>query len=327
MSEKPRSTHKILDEARAVRAETGRANEEGLYLETERRIFQPFFSSQIESQKSTAHENLMQVTETELDGHGQEQLALYIGKLEEREGAKGNFSDQKNWRLANELQYKFGETEFDIFSYLPEDYKILFCPSGELHTGSVDIKNKIIYIPNEMSSLGDLATILHEVGHVKDFEHLEKLGLTEFTEGGDEYENKGAEVLRKEREASLFALRKMWGELRKDEQTKKDILLFLKNIAYNSYCDGALGTAATTRMMGHHSPYDTETDMVEELERDRYDAWEKFRKSDEYQAWKNIEEFSQLENYEEYGAWSSWIEETGKANDPQFLAKYFGYEE
>lgn len=326
MSEKPRGTHKILDEARIVRAETGRANEEGLYLETESRIFQPFFAKQTESQKSTINENLMQVTETELDWDSQEQLALYIVRLEEREGDKGNFSDQKNWRAANELKYILGETEFDIFSYLPEGYKVLFCPTGELNTGSIEFRNKIIYIPNEITSLGALATILHEVGHVKDFEHLEKLGRTELTEGGDEYENRGAEVLRKEREASLFALRKMWKELRKDEQTKKDILLFLKNIAYNSYCDGALSTAATTRIMAHHSPYDVES-MAEELERENWDAWWKFKHSDEYQAWKNIEEFAKLEDDEEYGEWSRWIEETGKADDPKFIAKYFGYEE
>lgn len=173
MDEKPRSTHKILDQARTVRAETGRTNEEGLCLETKKRIFQPFFVKQTESQKSTENENLLQITETELDRHIQEQLALYIARLEEREGVKGNFSDQKNWRVTN----------------------------------------------------------------------------------------------------------------------------------------------------------DPELDMAEEIEREKYEAWEKFRKSDEYQAWKNMEEFAKLEDYEEYVAWSSWIEETGKVDDPRFLAKYFGYEE
>jgi len=225
------------------------------------------------------------------------------------------------------LSYKIGETNLDIFDYLPEGYKILFCPDSKVYNGAVDYENKGIYVTSDISSFGSIATILHEVGQVKDYERLEKLGRTEFTEGGDWEENRAAEQMRKEREASLFALRKMWRELRKNEQTKKDILLYLKNMAYYSYCVTGLQNISTARAMAHHSPYDPELDMQEELERERYDAWEKFKKSDDYTAWKSMKEFRHLDEFEEYGAWGQWIEETGKVNDPEFMSKYFGHEE
>jgi len=328
MPEKPSNTHKILEEAHTVREETQKAHEEGLFQELEERVFKSLFDVDYDADTQDISEggNQMRFTKTEVSTRDKERLARYIASRGRGEADESGFPDENSWQAVDQLTYKIGETDIDIFSYLPGGYKILFCPTNKAYyNGAVDNENKVIYITSDISSLGSIATILHEVGHVKDDERLEKLGRTELTEGGDYHENIESEKLRKEREASLFALRKMWRELRKNEQTKKDILLYLKNLAYYSYCERGLGNIVTARAMAHHNPYDLEADEAERLERENFDAWWKFKHSDEYEAWKNTEKFAKLDEDEEYGAWLNWIEETGKINNDDFLEKFFGY--
>ncbi len=334
MPEKPDDTHKILEEARTVGEETKKAYDEGRFQELAQRVFKPLFNIDhaAETQDVAQGDNHMRFTKTQLTKQDKERLVRYIvshgrGVVEDEDIDSSNVSDERNWHAVDQLTYKIGEINLDIFNILPEGYKILFCPTSKIYNGAVDYENRVIYVTSDISSLGSIATILHEAGHVKDDERLKKLGRTGFTEGGDWNEDVAAEQLRKEREASLFALRKMWRELRKNEQTKKDILLYLKNLAYFSYCETGLVNIATARAMAHHSPYDTELDMQEELERERYDAWKKFKKSDEYAAWKSMKGFTQLDEFEECGAWGQWIEETGKVEDTEFMSKYFGHEE
>jgi len=223
MPEKPSNTHKTLEEARTVREETQKAHEEGVFQELEQRVFKPLFDVDYaaDTQDISQGDNQIRFVKTELNEQDRERLAHYITSRRRRETEEDDFPDENNWHAIDQLEYKIGETKLDIFSYLPEGYKILFCPTSKSYNGAVDDENKVIYITSDISSLGSIATILHEVGHVKDYERLEKLGRTEHTEGGDYHENIEAEKMRKEREASLFALRKIWRELRKNEQTKK----------------------------------------------------------------------------------------------------------
>lgn len=328
MSEKPSNTYKILEEAHAVREETKKAYQEGLFQELRQRVFKPLFDIDYEAdtQDVSQGSNQMWFRKTEVNSQDKALITRYIASWGRVEMGESDFSDENSWQAVDELTYRIGETVLDIFSYLPEGYKILFCPSNKAYcSGAVDNENKVIYITSDISSLGSIAIILHEVGHVKDDERLEKLGRTEFTEGGNYHENIEAEVMRKEREASLFALRKMWRELRKNEQTKKDILLYLKNLAYFSYCEKGFENINFAGNMAHHNPYDLEAEEAEDLARENFDAWWKFKNSDEYKAWKNIEEFAKLDEDEEYWEWLSWIEKTGKINDADFLEKFFGY--
>lgn len=328
MLEKPKNTQKILEEAHTVREETQKAHEKGLFQELEQRVFKPLFDVDYEAdtQDISQNGNQMRFAKTEIGTQDKERLALYLSIRNRGKADDNGFLNENSWQAVDQLTYRIGETNLDIFSYLPEGYKILFCPTNAYHSGSVDYKNKMIYITSDISSLGSIVTILHEVGHVKDDEHMEKLGRTEFTEGGDFHENIEAETMRKEREASLFALRKMWRELRKNEQTKKDILLYLKNFAYYSYCEKGLENIAIAHSSMPHFARDFE-DTFDYEEQKNWDAWLKFKHSDEYEAWKNMEEFVQLDEFEEYGAWSEWIEKTGKIDDPVFSKKFFGYEE
>ncbi|HPN15217.1 MAG TPA: hypothetical protein PLF71_03850 [bacterium] len=328
MPEKPSNTHKILEEARTVREETQKARAEGLFQELERRVFKPLFDVDYEAdvQDISQGGNQMRFTKTEVSKQDKKRLASYIASHGKSEAGEGGFPDENSWQAVDQLTYRIGETDLNIFSHLPEGYKILFCPANKAyHNGAVDYKNKVIYITGDISSLGSIATILHEVGHVNDDERLKKIDETELAKGGDYHENIEAEKMRKEREASLFALRKIWRELRKNEEIKKDMLLYLKNLAYYSYCEKGLVNIATARAMAHHNPYDLEADEAEMRERENFDAWWKFKHSDEYQAWKNIEEFAKLDEDEEYEAWLGWIEKTEKINDADFQEKFFGY--
>lgn len=305
MLEKPSDTYEILEEARVVCDETQKAYKEELFQELEQRVFKPLFQVNYEANTQDIFQNGNQMwfIKTELNTQDKERLARYIASYSDRNKAGEDvFLNENSWQAVDQLVYRIGETNFDIFNYLPEGYKILFCPANkQYYNGAVDYENKVIYITSDISSLGSIATILHEVGHVKDDERLEKLGKKEFTEGGDLNENIEAEKIRKERDASLFALRKMWRELRKNEQVKNDILLYLKNLAYYSYCETGLGNVATARSMAHFAQDFEDTFGYEE--EINFDAWWKFKQSDEYQVWKNIEEFTKLDEDDEYRVW------------------------
>ncbi len=306
------NARKILDEAKKVREEANRVREEGLEENSEKRIFQPFaqMDYQQENGEKTEGKNTFRFSKIEIDEQDKIQLSHYIKRSEENLGTEDPLSDFSNWHATDGLYYSVGDTEFNILEMLPEGFKILFCPNSKINTGSVFYEEKKIFILGDIASLGSLSIILHEVGHVKDFEELKKMGKTEFVEGSDYHENIEAEALRKEREASLFAIRRMWPILRTDPQTKTDVLLFLKNIAYNSYCERASSNLATGSAMAHFAR-DFE-DNFDYEEQEKWDAWWKFRESPEYAEWKKLDKFSSLEDWEEFGAWCKGIDEKSK---------------
>ena len=149
MPEKPADTHKILEEARTVSDETRKAHEEGLFQELEQRVFQPLFDVdyQTETQDIAQGDNQMSFTKTELNKHNRERLAHYIASRSRDITEKGDFSDESSWYAADRLVYKIGETNLDIFSYLPDGYKILFCPNSKVYNGAVDYENKLYTSP------------------------------------------------------------------------------------------------------------------------------------------------------------------------------------
>lgn len=323
MVEKSYNTYNILEEAKRVRQEVEQARE-GTYGETEKRIFQPIFKVDYKnnSQEINEEENQMKFGEIEINDQDHEALNFYMQHLGEKDNDKGEYSEIANRHAVDQLEYTIGDSKFDIFNLVPEGYKILFCPKSETRDGAVSYEYKIIFIAGDITSLGSIATILHEIGHVVDNERLKKIDKTYLTEGGTSDEHAEAEKLRKEREASLFALRKMWREIRRDPQTKKDILLYLKNIAYYSYCDNSLSRVETSNSMMHFAK-DLEYTKYEEMEQKRLDAWMRFRGSNQYTEWKQIEKFKTLNEFDEYGEWLEWIEETGKINDDDFYSRYF----
>jgi len=140
--------------------------------------------------------------------------------------------------ILDELKIQFGELELDIYSLIPQDYKIVLVDEGILDSSKVDLLDNYILLDKNISSLGGLLTLLHEVGHVvNQDEDYEKEELVTF-KGATFTIDQPADYKRNivtERDASLFALKTLWKELRKDPQRKKDSVNYLK-IFFYSYC-------------------------------------------------------------------------------------------
>lgn len=320
----------ILHEARSVVKETSNLREKGLLEGIEQRIFEPLFevNYQEDSQFIVNKDgNEMRFKKTNIDLQDEELIQSYIEQKNtntEKDESIPNYFDINNWCAIGDLIYKIGETELDIFGFLPEGYKIMFCPvDKETYHGSLHYRAKRIYIIGDISSLGSIITILHEVGHVKDFEKLKELKSSSLVFSNNANEKFAAEVLRKEREASLFALRKMWRELKKDEKTKKDILLYLKNLAYHSYCESELDELGRATSFTEHSQPDFDEDKSEDFAENNKAAWEKFQESEEYGDWKTSQQEGALNTNDEYTMWLAWLTNTDKYFNKDFMNKFF----
>lgn len=146
----------------------------------------------------------------------------------------------KGWISVRGLTYEILGKRINVSELLPEHYNLLVFPKSDNHHGSVYHNTRRIVVEGDLASIGTLAILLHEIGHAHDLDRLEELGLDKMTEGGFDFEDSNAEILRKERTASLFALRKMWPIIRQDSQLKSDVILELKDYAYSSYCSGSI---------------------------------------------------------------------------------------
>lgn len=197
-------------------------------------------------------------------------------------------------------------------------------------TGGIVVDEKIIFLVGPINSIGSVATILHEVGHVIEKKIEEKSILNDSLDSDCLKEiaeiEKDDDMLAKlseERNASLFALRKMWKELRKNSEMKKDVVSFLK-YSYLSHCEHKflMKNAPNNHnysIADHFGKmYDPDADEIENQERERFrekwNEWKDFRKSEEYVSWKQLEEFSGLDEFDEFDAWLKW---SGKIRTPE----------
>lgn len=239
MKESLRNSYEIIEEAHNVRVESEDAQKNGTLEQVEARIFSPFCNVDYDQKSadiSGAEAGLSFSMEAAND---YELAAVYNERYAKRQQGAVPEVESGTWFKVDRLAYKIADRQFDISGMLPPDYGILFYPDSKTTRGTVMVADKKIIIRGELASIGTLAVILHEVGHVHDIAKLEKLGVDKLTTGGLDFENDQAEKLRKEKEASLFALRKMWPALKNKPRQKSDILMWLKNYAYTSYCQEA----------------------------------------------------------------------------------------
>lgn len=162
--------------------------------------------------------------------------------------------------ILDELQINFGDLEIDIYKLLPEGYKVLLSSSEDVNFSEAKFNFKYILVNKDISTLGGLLVLLHEVGHVVNQSHLENesisWGIPEGAsensedEGEIEYEEYSLyepatykkEILF-ERDASLYALKTIWRELRKNPKNRNDAINFLR-YAFASYCHNYLADSA-----------------------------------------------------------------------------------
>lgn len=308
MGERPSDAQKILSEARNVRDETIALQEKPVLEEARKRLFQPIdeVDNHDEGREISEEEYKLKFRETDVGDQDKEGLVQYV---EERTEFDNDFSDVSSWREITELEYLIGDASINVLDLIPDGYKILFCPNSSAGFGSVIYQRKTIYLANDIASLGSLVIILHEVGHARDIDKLEQMSKSEFVEGGSHQQKEVAERLRKEREASLYALRKLWRILRDYPQIKSDIKLYLKNIAYFGYCKSGLNLISTAESMAHFAQ---DYEDVDDDENDWWLYWEDFKDSKDYQEWKKDDRFANLEESEEYGEWRKWMEKEAR---------------
>lgn len=254
MSERSNDIDKILSEAKRLVQDVGTHNMEREPTEAMNRIFTPLFHPDYSktTQEITEDRNRMAFRQIAMQQEDLNSLGWRINFLLE-EGEKGDHTEIKNWRALDQLTYTIGEVEFRIFDLLPKGYKVLFCPAARERSGSMSWDDRMVFIDGDVASLGSLVVILHEVGHAIDREELQRGTRSRLTEGDQTNEANAAEKLRMEREANLFALRKLWPAIREDPSLKQDVLSYLKDYAYHSHCEGKLEELAITRAMAHHA--------------------------------------------------------------------------
>ena len=317
MRENPVKTDDIKNEAERVMSEVMWNWSKDSELNLMDRIFKPFAEVDYEdssNQAITAGESQMEFEEADIKEEDKKALLGYVEKLKEGYGPDPSFTDLSNWRATVKVDYTLGDKKFDIFSFLPSGYKILFCPKSTINHGAVSYNNKLIYVAGDLFSIGSLATIMHEVGHVADRENLKNLGVKSLvtdSKGQNEFE---AEKLRSEKEASLFALRKLWPVLRKRPDMQKDVVYFLKYVAYASHISGASWVSDNdyTDLSHYYNDFSADEQWLESQE--QYDndqvEWKKFKESGEYLRWKQLEGHKDLnDDNDEFVAWQDWRRE------------------
>lgn len=131
----------------------------------------------------------------------------------------------------------------NIKEILSPSYKIIFMTHNKKPSlgGLIDVKFKTIYIWGDFTNLENIISLLHEIGHSVDFENLNQSDKNNFI---DAYEKKLyykptkkglEEVLRRERNAWAFAVKKIKPMLSEDSITKEDIMNFIHNEALSNY--------------------------------------------------------------------------------------------
>ncbi len=197
----------------------------------------------------------------------------------------------------------------ELADLLPSDYKVVFLTSSFGVDGFASPTSKIVYVGARAETPLSIATLLHELGHVDDFKEMEKAGIdpTEpLTENGVVKE---VEILRRERVANAFAIKKLRPFIRAGIFVKDDVINFLKYRAQKSH-DVFIGSAvAAKRSMGHFARdigYDLESFDREEEEREMREVFEEWQKTDEYREWKKMPAYKDLADYEEFHSWWNW---------------------
>ncbi len=226
-----------------------------------------------------------------------------------------------NWRKLDSLTFYIRGEEKDVFSSLPKNSVIVFCPTTEHFHGVANSTHNLltkeskyqISIIGDMSCPRSIITLLHEMGHVFDEENKKKGYSSAIKEG---YHYVTAEKIRRERTASAFAFKVMKPFL-KNDQFKQDAINYLKAYALSSYNWEARENfekleeripsleKISRQEMGYWEAEQKELEVQSLID----DFWE-WKKTDAYKQWKGKEENKMLDEFEEFGPWQQWVEDT-----------------
>ncbi len=219
-------------------------------------------------------------------------IEIYVANARERISFPAAHVDPNNWRKIDSLVFSVDDKEIDMFSILPKQYKILFCPSHEAFHGAVSETFQEIYILGDIASTRSLIILLHEIGHLFDDKHLSEL----HTPTGVQEKNNAdlAETIRQERVATAFAF-KVLKPFFKDVTLKRDVMNYLKHYALARYYKTELQTLDLRREAEEYIVFNS------------YLSW---KKTNAYKKWLEDEKIAETDP-EKFNKWLEWIEKTG----------------
>jgi len=322
-------TQKFFNEAIQVNKETRDKEEE--ISEANKRLAEPFGNADlaapgpVEVKSDDDFYNVNFATET-VDEEIKKKILELFGSLEWNPISK-NKNNVDHWVYTKRLVFKMSGTEIDTARFLPAGSRIFFLPSAEIFKGCIvhNGESKDIFLFGDPFSPRNLLTLAHELGHHQ-YDLKKQAGKFDELTGLDP---DIAEILRSEREASLFALRRLWVALKKRPELKKDAITFLRDFAYKSYCSGGLVLYWQRRpgfdsfATGNDEYWDNWwADQEEEnWHEENLTMFKRFQNSEFYDDWKNsgknknlVEEDDLLDSFLE------WIDENETNQD--FWKKY-----
>lgn len=134
-----------------------------------------------------------------------------------------------SWKRLRSLTWEALGLRFDAKDLIPKDVSVFFAAGANLgHAADYVPKDKAIYVLGDFLSPAQLVVLLHEVGHVKDFER--RYGTLETT-----YPER--EQLELERSGNAFALNALRPSFIASEAWKTDVVNFLKYGSLHNYSE------------------------------------------------------------------------------------------
>ncbi len=240
-----------------------------------------------------------------------ESLKAYVDYIK-RGTIEDPAQDMTDWRKLDSLSIIINEEEIDILEILQGSSNVFFCPGSAVDNGIAFRNSRDVAVLGDMASPITFIILLHEMGHIVDYGQLEKLGVEKMVDSHPDSDQ--AEDLRKERDASAFALKAIRPYV-KDETMRNDVVNFLKYYALKSYNDRV---RRVVKDRGQIRGYlqdewgDYENTLAQEEEnRQEFDIWQKWKQTEKYKEWKALPEHKDVDEYDEPWIWRQWVEKTG----------------
>lgn len=137
--------------------------------------------------------------------------------------------EKVSWKKLRTLRWEVLGQRIDAKDLIPEDVSVFFAAGAKLgHAADYVPKDKSVYVLGDFLSPAQLIVLLHEAGHVKDFERRYGTEETMYPE---------RETLELERSANAFAFNTLRPSFVASETWKADVVNFLKYGSLHNYSE------------------------------------------------------------------------------------------
>ncbi|MDD4902071.1 MAG: hypothetical protein PHE24_02960 [Patescibacteria group bacterium] len=142
-----------------------------------------------------------------------------------------------NWRKLNNysIKSKQSETMINLLSELPRDYEVFFEPYAWYTGGKAGVKDQLCIVRGDITTVDGLLGLLHEIGHCVDYEQTKNKRNWRMKVLADNARNEEDMefVLRRERGAWAYALKKIKPLIRDQIISQEDVMLCVNDSVYS----------------------------------------------------------------------------------------------